>query len=173
VPVCADAEPVLNIAGTGAAVISGRPLAAMRSPLPALMNWRLTALNRRKRGRRAYEKEPMTEGSPWQPAHERGPQFTKTHALYQALLTTLCLAGRADPDLAAITAIMVAFDLGADIALASGALWASPDIVAALRKTADRLEAQRTEVPAPPVLATVREMFAAARPPQEAAAAAN
>jgi hypothetical protein len=61
-------------------------------------------------------------GGPWQPAHEREREFTATLPLYKALLATLYLAGRADPDLPVLTAIMVAFDLGSDLALASGAL---------------------------------------------------
>jgi hypothetical protein len=105
----------------------------------------------------------MTTPSPWTPPHEWEPEFAATVPLYKALLTTLHIAGRANPDLPAITAIMVAFDLGADLALASGALWTTPDLVTALRNTADISEAQRAEVPAPPLSATVSAMFASAK----------
>jgi hypothetical protein len=53
-------------------------------------------------------------------------------------------------------------------------LWVTPDIVAALRKVADGLEARRAEMPAPPpVLPTVAGLPASQKVKLAATAAAN
>jgi hypothetical protein len=124
-----------------------------------------------------YQERPMSTltppPSPWQPAHEREPRFVLAEPVYKALLQTLHTASRINPDLPTAAAVMASIDLGYDLAVMSGLLWESPDLIAALRKLADTLEARRDSEPPRPVLATVRECFAASRPSTSAQAPAN
>jgi len=111
----------------------------------------------------------MTTTSPWQPGElspEPDARIAAVEPLYRALLAKLHAAAYiSEDDLPTAAAVMAAIDLAADLALASGLLWAQPDLVAALRTLADDLEQRREAEPARPLLPTVRQLFASARPP--------
>jgi hypothetical protein len=49
------------------------------------------------------------------------------------------------------------------LAIQSGSLWVSPDLVAALRSVADELERRREHDPPEPLLATLKETLTADR----------
>jgi hypothetical protein len=78
--------------------------------------------------------------------------------------SALNAASRADPSLPTASAIMAAVDLAFDLAVASGMIHASPDLIESLRSLADQLEQRRDSEPAPPLITTLREVFASARP---------
>jgi hypothetical protein len=110
--------------------------------------------------------------SPWQsndpiggsPPEPLAPELARCPELYLALMGTLCAASRSDPELGSLAAIVSLAELLGDLVVNSGALWVQPDIVAALRDLADKLEARRAG-PDKPVLATLRDFFLSARPP--------
>jgi hypothetical protein len=107
----------------------------------------------------------MTTTDPREPSGETAPQLAACNDLYRTLLKALHAAGRADAELSSLAAFVAIIDLAGDLVLASGLLWASPDLVSALRSLADTLERRRKAEPAQPLLPTVREFFASARPP--------
>jgi hypothetical protein len=115
----------------------------------------------------------MSTANPWQrPPGEDGPppgepatRLAATETpIYRALLTTLHAASRQDEELPTLAAVAACVDLAYDIAVTSGLLWASPNLIESLRSLADQME-KRREAEAPRELKmTVREFFASARP---------
>jgi hypothetical protein len=107
----------------------------------------------------------MAATSPWEPppgspAHH----LHATEPAYRAMWTALNAASRADPSLPTASAIMAAIDLAFDLAVASGMIYASPDLIESLRSLADQMEKRRDSEPAAPLMPTLRELFASARP---------
>jgi len=142
----------------------------MQSPAPALRLASHHPFFTAGVGRNArHERKPMTTTSPWQPGElspEPDARIAAVEPLYRALLAKLHAAAYiSEDDLPTAAAIMAAIDLAADLALASGLLWAQPDLAAALRTLADDLEQRREAEPPRPLLPTVRQLFASARPP--------
>jgi hypothetical protein len=114
--------------------------------------------------------------SPWQTGKPPGdppppgpdariaPELARCEPLYLAMMGTLCMTSRSDPELPSIAAIVTVAELLGDLVVNTGALWVQPDLVAALRDLADKLEARRGG-PEKPALATLRDFFLSARPP--------
>jgi hypothetical protein len=115
----------------------------------------------------------VTTSSPWQsndptggppPPEPIAGELRNCPELYLALMGTLCTASRSDPELASLAAIVSVAELLGDLAVNTGALWVQPDLIAALRDLADKLEARRGGAERP-ALATLRDFFLSARPP--------
>jgi hypothetical protein len=134
---------------------------------------------RRKRPCRCPDKQARLESrktecrpaSPWQgspdgpaPPPDAPLDATATEAVYRVLWKTLRTVADVSEELPAAIAVVACVDLAADLSIASGILWQTPDIVAALRTLADDLERRPTDEPAWPMLTTVKELFAHSRP---------
>jgi hypothetical protein len=103
--------------------------------------------------------------NPWQ-QDERAAHRSATDPLYDALMQTLRNCARANADLPAANAIMAAMDLAGDLAVSSGVLWTSPDIIESLQALTRTLERRRDNGPMPKhVHATLMAWFASVRPP--------
>ena len=83
--------------------------------------------------------------------------------VYDALIKTLHACSQ-DETVRVDSAITALGSVMGSLASVSGILWTSPDLIEALRGLADELEARRESDLPPPPLATLREVFAAARP---------
>jgi hypothetical protein len=112
-------------------------------------------------------------GSPWQADHPpaappdppSGAPLEASEAVYRVLWKTLLTIADVHGDLPVAAATMAAIDLGTDLAIASGLLWQTPDIPAALRALADNLEARRDAEPPQRILTSLSQTLASARPP--------
>jgi hypothetical protein len=84
--------------------------------------------------------------------------------LYAALIKALHACSQDDASVRVDDAVFALGNVIGSLASASGILWESTDLIEALRGLADELEQRRENEPAPPRRATLREVFAAARP---------
>jgi hypothetical protein len=108
----------------------------------------------------------MAATSPWEPPPDSpAHHLAATEPAYRAMWSALNAASRADPALPTASAIMASVDLAYDLAFASGMIHASPDLIESLRSLADQMERRRDSEPAPPLIPTLRAVFASARPP--------
>jgi hypothetical protein len=80
------------------------------------------------------------------------------------LMAVLHILAREDKDLSTMTTVMTTIDLAADLAIASGLLWQSPDIIKSLRAVVDKLEQRREGEPARDLIPTMQGLFANSRP---------
>jgi hypothetical protein len=108
----------------------------------------------------------MATTSPWTPAPGTpAHHHAATEPLYRKLMAVLHILAREDADLSTMTVAMTTVDLAADLMIASGLLWQSPDIVKSLRAVVDGLEQHRDAGPARDLIPTMKELFAASRAP--------
>jgi hypothetical protein len=104
--------------------------------------------------------------NPWQ-QQEQAEHRAATDPTYNTLLQALRTIARADPTLTPAVAIMALGDLAGDLAISSGAVWTSPDLVDSMQKLTDTLARHRDAgMPASAKAhASVEGWFAAARAP--------
>lgn len=87
-------------------------------------------------------------------------------AVYDAIMHALHAYSREDETLPTMVAVFALTAVAGSMAAASGIVWSTPGIAAALRKLADELDERcRTGPPPPTELKTLRAFFEAARPP--------
>jgi hypothetical protein len=101
----------------------------------------------------------MTEANAREPA-----PYSDERVTYRKLIEALHLAVHEREGIEPAHAIFAIFNLGVDVAIASGALWASGDFIESLHKLVTHLEGRKADEPAPPLLTTLKETLASARP---------